>query len=80
MSLIPGILFLFFFLICGCVLIYGTYRRWTFLVDPRDDLWPFYSQAIVKKLFGVRGAIIWPYFIGLMFIIVAAVGVWNGLK
>ena len=42
-------------LVIGAFLIYGAKKRLTFLVDPPEWLWPFYGQALVKKVFGSSG-------------------------
>ncbi len=36
----------------GILLIVGTLKGWKFLVDPPEEWASFYSQSLLKKLFG----------------------------
>ena len=56
----------------GAFLIYGAKKRLTFLVDPPEWLWPFYGQALVKKVFGSPGVIRFTYFCGVLLVVVAS--------
>ncbi len=57
---------------------YGTYSRWPGLVDPPDKCALFYSQALLKKWFGRIFVIAYTYILGLLFIVFACIGLWNG--
>jgi len=59
-----GIFFGLVFALIGFLLFYGGYKRWKFLVDPPENLWPFYTQSFMKKIDGPEGARSWALFIG----------------
>ena len=63
----------------GLVAIYGAYRRWSWLVDPPDYLWPVYPQAFLKHLYGRRLVIGWTYLLGIVVVTVMSHSIWNGL-
>lgn len=73
MTVLGAILFGAFFVVAGVILIYGSYRRWSWLVDPPEEMWPFYSQALLKKFIGTEGVVMATYVMGVLFIVVAAV-------
>ena len=54
--------------IWGCVVIYGTRRRWRFIVDPPDNHWwqrlQFYSVHRMKRDYGTGGVVVFMYIIG----------------
>ena len=58
-------------------MIYGAYRKWSWLVDPPEYLWPVYSQAFLKKLFGRRFVIGWTYLFGILFVAAMFVSLWT---
>src|SRR6266404_5769053 len=60
-------------------MIYGAYRKWSWLVDPPEYLWPVYSQAFLKKLFGRRFVISWTYLFGIVFVAAMFVSLWTTL-
>ena len=60
-------------------MIYGAYRKWSWLVDPPEYLWPVYSQAFLKKLFGRRVVIGWTYLFGIVFVAAMFVSLWSTL-
>jgi len=60
----------------GVVTIIGAYRRWRWLVDPPIALWPYYSQAFLKRIFGTKFVIIFTYLIGLLLMALAVLGSW----
>jgi hypothetical protein len=62
-----------FFILAGFVLVLGSQRRWSWLVDPPEELWPFYSQALLKKLIGTDGVVWFTYVVGLMIIVITVV-------
>ena len=39
-------------LLLGGFLLWGVKQKWRWLVDPSEDLSPFYSQAFLKSYFG----------------------------
>lgn len=59
--------------VAGVLLILGAYRRWKWLVDPPEEMWPYYSQALIKRLFGTRFLVLATYAMGVA--LVAACGV-----
>ena len=57
-------LVLFFISFIGIMLIFGAYKRWSWLIDPPLDWAWFYSQAWLKKTLGKKGLLIYTYLIG----------------
>ncbi len=47
----------------GVLLIVGAYQRWKWLVDPPDN-WFWYSQTIVKRVFGTGFLRFFTYLVG----------------
>jgi hypothetical protein len=47
----------------GVLLIVGAYQRWKWLVDPPDN-WFWYSQSIVKRVFGAGFLRFFTYLVG----------------
>lgn len=76
---LPGILIALLFFLCGLTLIIGAYRRWDWLVDPPTDMWPYYSQAFLKKLFGSSFVVGFTYVIGFLLILFVLFGLFNTL-
>ena len=74
------IVFLSGFIAAGIGLIYGTKKRITWLIDPDEKLWLFYSQAFIRKIFGKQFTIYWTYFLGILFIIVSLIGMINIIR
>lgn len=58
------------FMVLGIVLIYGAYKKWTWLVDPSIDGWwsMFYTQVVLKRMFGTKGVVLITYCLGIMFV------------
>jgi len=77
MNNLPGILFALFFFVAGVVFVIGAHRQWDWLVNPPNDMWPYYSQAFVKKLFGKDGVIAFTYFLGILFMFGSLFGLFN---
>jgi hypothetical protein len=77
---LPGLLIVIGFLFVGIILIVGTYKRWTSLVDPPTDEWMFYSHAFLKKCFGKTFLIYFNYSIGAILILSGLIGIWNGIR
>lgn len=49
----------------GAFLLLGATRRWEWLVDPPKELWFFYSQSLIKAIFGSEGCRYFTIFLGL---------------
>src|ERR1700719_2587755 len=53
--------------IWGCVVIYGTHRRWRFIVDPPNNRWfwrlQFHSVHRMKRDYGTKGVVVFMYII-----------------
>jgi hypothetical protein len=64
LALIGASLFLF----GGIALIYGTYARWRFLIDPPDDMFWVYSHSFLKRFIGSRGLIYYNYIAGTLLV------------
>lgn len=71
-----GLVFILIFTVIGLLLVIGTYKKWPYLVDPPPE---FYSQYYVKKIFGSKFLAIFNYILGVLFIILSLIGIWNGL-
>ncbi len=50
--------------VLGVITLIGAHRNWRWLVDPPASLWPFYSQALLKRLFGARFVRVSTYLVG----------------
>lgn len=74
-----AVVFGLLFIALGSLLIYGTFKRWRMLVDPPEDLWLVYSHSFIKRLFGQRFLVLFNYFMGALFMLLAGLGIWNGL-
>ena len=57
------------FFVLGCILLFGARQRWGWLVDPPNDMWIFYSQTFIKKLFGETVLIWYTYVLGVLFMV-----------
>jgi len=83
MSGLGQALFGMVFVIVGILSVQGVRMRWGWLIDPPDDLWPVYSQAMIKKLFGSAALERYTMWTGVMFLAVGAVfvvtGAWRAL-
>jgi hypothetical protein len=64
-------------LVFGLVLILGEFRRWSWLIDPPNDWWPYYSQATIKRFCGKKVLLIYTYVLGAIFVIVSAIGLYR---
>lgn len=62
------------FVVVGLLVLYGARQRWSWLIDPPDELWFCYSQSFMKKLLGPSGLIKFTYGLGILFV---AVGVFD---
>ena len=74
------IIFLIGFIAAGIALIYGARKGIKWLIDPDEKNWNWYSQALIKKLFGQQFLIYWTYFLGALFIIFSIFGIINGIR
>ncbi len=61
-----GLISMSVFLFLGIALIYGTYARWPFLVDPPDDLRWVYSHSFLK--IGTSGLVYFNHLVGTVFV------------
>ena len=61
------------FVILGILVIIGAKKRWSFLVDPPESWWWFYSQSLLRKVFGVKGTVFLCYLGGTICLIVSSV-------
>jgi hypothetical protein len=77
MSSLLGTLFGLMFFFLGMVLVIGAHRRWDWLVNPPDDMWTCYSLAFIKKLFGKDSVVVFTYFLGILFMLLALFGLLN---
>ena len=75
-----AIIFLIGFIAAGLALIYGAKKRIKWLIDPDENDWNWYSQALIKKLFGKQFTIYWTYFLGVLFIIFSIFGIINSIR
>lgn len=84
MSDLGQALFGMVFVMASVLSIMGVRRRWGWLVDPPDELWPVYSQSMIKKLFGSEALVGYTMFMGVTFAIVGAffvaIGVWRAFS
>lgn len=64
----------------GLVLVIGAHRRWNWLVDPDLRMWPFYSQALLKKVFGKRFVVAYTYCVGFLMMLFSVIGLINVLR
>lgn len=79
----PEIPFAFLPFLLGILIIFGTLRRWKWLVEPPADNWifgMFYPLVFVKKQFGKTFIIYWNYFIGVFLILISLFGIWYAIK
>ncbi len=60
-------LLLSFFTISGLLIIYGTYKKWKWIVDPSAKYSNADSQVIIKKWFGKKFLIVYSYIVGFAF-------------
>ena len=79
MENIVGILFFSMMSVVGGILIFGTYRKWMWLVDPPTDSF-CYSHALLKKMFGAKFLMFFNYIIGSIFIVLSVATVFRGLR
>ena len=59
--------------VLGVILIVGAKKRWRFLVDPPESLRFVYSQSLINKLSGSRGATVFCYVVGSLIVLVAGI-------
>ena len=64
-----GLIFGGVFTFLGCILLFGAYKKWEFLVDPPEEYWKFYSQSFIKKIFGKQFLLIETYLLGLVILL-----------
>ena len=49
----------------GLVFILGAVKKWKVIVDPPEEWWPFYTQALYKKFIGKDSLSAQTYIVGL---------------
>lgn len=64
----------------GVLLIVGARRRWRWLVDPPSNMWPYYSQAFLKHVFGPWAPVCFAYFVAALIIAASLWGTFNVLS
>ena len=72
-SKLVAIVLLAVFFGVGCMLVIGARHRWAWLVDPPDNMWVFYSQAFIKKIFGQKVLVRYTYVTGILFMVLSIV-------
>ena len=70
LDVLAGVMFASF----GLLLMVGAQRRWKWLVDPPEELWPVYTQSLVKKLCGTDVLETYTYYCGLIFLAGSVIG------
>jgi hypothetical protein len=63
----------------GLLLVLGTYLRWPRLIDPPSDWGPFYSQALIKRMFGRSFLIGYTYALGVLIVVAGVAAFVNEL-
>ena len=53
----------------GFIIVYGAIDGWKFLIDPPESWSPFYSQSIIKKIFGKKFLYYETIVVGVLFIV-----------
>ena len=64
----------------GAILVVGAFRRWKWLVDPPLSLAPYYSQAVLRKIFGQTALVYFTYFLGLLFFALGCFATYRDLE
>lgn len=77
---LPGLFIAVIFISVGSILIFGTRKRWIWLVDPPLDYWMVYSHSFIKKFLGRTFLIYFNYFLGILFIVLSLFGIWNEIR
>ena len=60
---ISDLVFSGFGLLFFVLILIGNFREWKILTDPPDS-WTWYSQTILKKIFGQGFLVVYNYFVG----------------
>ena len=79
MGFVLGILFLILTIGGGATLIYGTWHKWSRLVDPPEEFALVYSLTFVKRVFGPSALKFHNYTLGIAFILAGLLMLWNEL-
>lgn len=79
MEILLGLIFLTLSIGGGFILIYGTWRGWPCLINPPEKFALVYSLAFIKKYLGATSLRFHNYVLGILFIIVGLVMLWNEL-
>lgn len=68
------------FILIGTAIVYSTWRRVKFFVDPSADMLLGLSGVLLKKLLGAKGLTVYWYVIGTICLIVGSAGFVMGLR
>jgi len=52
-------------IVIGLIFVWGAVKKWKAIVDPPDELWPFYTQSFYKKFIGKESLLLQTYIVGL---------------
>lgn len=74
------IVFFIGFLAVGVWLVYGAKKKIKWLVDPPENSSRYYSQAFIRKIFGLQFTIYWTYFLGFLFIVISTIAIFFTIK
>jgi hypothetical protein len=63
--------------IVGLALVFATYGRWRYLVDPPPTF--YFGGAILRDILGKKGVIVYYYIVGIAMTVVGLLFVWQSL-
>lgn len=61
-------------ILLGVFIVYATWKRYKFFVDPSVESWLAPSHALIKRIFGTKGLLIYWYLVGATFTVAGSVG------
>lgn len=79
-DLYPYFLICWLFILIGAAIVYSTWTRVKFFVDPSTEMLFGVSAVLLKRLLGNRGLTIYWYVLGTICLIVGTAGVFMGLR
>jgi hypothetical protein len=53
--------------LAGVIFLTGAIKKWKWLVDPDERYWLFYSQSLLKKIFGKEFVLYYTFVLGIAF-------------
>jgi hypothetical protein len=59
----------------GVLILCGALFKWKWLIDPDEKYANIYSQAKLKKIFGIKILLIYTYIMGCGFILISVFGI-----